>query len=199
MKSLLLLLASMLPLVVHTQTPDSQLQTTLDSFRQAYRVPAISASVIYQDEIRYAWSGAKSMENEEPIDASSKFQLSSNTKAITATIAAHLVEKEIVDWQVTLVEALPELVDDIIPAYQQVTLHYGFPNYALGWYNGQIGDTEQRFSYHGGSLGTFSSAVILSADRQVAIVILINADGKQVTRLKTELRKALWEQYGRKY
>lgn len=371
MKSLLLLLAGMLPLLVHAQKPNSELQTTVDSFRQTYRVPAIAVSVIYQDEIRYAWSGTRSIENGEPIDAASKFQLSSNTKAITATIAARLVEKGVVDWKTTLAEAVPELRDNIIPAYRTVTLadflshraglppfeddqssewkempddietasnprlafatyalnlplvdlttgedhysnggyiiaalmlekqsgqswpalvdaffsarqwdyfmgfpseegkegtrghqrkalaflsankyrtvrtdeeqflpdyfspagnlslnlidysqfiqlhlrgllgtsnilsadtyeylHYGLPSYALGWYNGQIGDTEQRFSYHGGSLGTFSSAAILSADRQVAIVILINADGKQVTKLKTELRQALWQQYG---
>lgn len=72
-------------------------------------------------------------------------------------------------------------------------LHYGFENYSLGWYNGYIGTTKDRFSYHGGSLGTFSSAILLSPDRQVGIVILINADGKGVNQLKNQLRERLWQ------
>ena len=82
-------------------------------------------------------------------------------------------------------------------SYQK--LHFGLEKYALGWYNGNIGDTEQKFSYHGGSLGTFSSAVIISADRKVAIIILVNADDKNVNQLKNELRVHLWNKYGFKH
>ena len=76
-------------------------------------------------------------------------------------------------------------------------LHFGFPDYSLGWYNGNIVETDQKFSYHGGSLGTFSSAVIISSDRKLAIIILINSDDKNTNKLKNELRTKLWQEYGR--
>nr|MBX2876371.1 beta-lactamase family protein [Saprospiraceae bacterium] len=76
-------------------------------------------------------------------------------------------------------------------------LHYGWPDYSLGWYNGMIGDGPERFSYHGGSLGTFSSAILLSPDREAGIIILVNAESKQVQQLKEELRVELWKRFGK--
>lgn len=76
-------------------------------------------------------------------------------------------------------------------------LHYGWPYYSLGWYNGKVGEGSDRFSYHGGSLGTFSSAIMLSAERNTGIIILVNAESKQVTRLKEQLRVELWEKFGK--
>lgn len=76
-------------------------------------------------------------------------------------------------------------------------LHYGRAGYAMGWYNGTIGKGGERFSYHGGSLGTFSSAILLSPNRQVGLVILINAESKFVQKAKEEIRVDLWSQYGK--
>ena len=88
--------------------------------------------------------------------------------------------------------------DNLIKSSTYQTMHFGLDKYSLGWYNGNIGETEQKFSYHGGSLGTFSSAVIISADRKIAIIILVNADNKDVNQLKNELRIELWSTYGDK-
>ncbi len=86
--------------------------------------------------------------------------------------------------------------DNVLSTDTYLKLHYGFEKYALGWYNGNVGETDQKFSYHGGSLGTYSSAIIISADRKVAIIILINSDSKKITELKNKLRIDLWETYG---
>ena len=86
--------------------------------------------------------------------------------------------------------------DNVLKSTTYKKLHYGFKDYSLGWYNGHIGDTSQKFSYHGGSLGTFSSAIMLSADRETAIIILINSDDKKTTELKNNLREELWKKYG---
>ncbi|NRB46772.1 MAG: beta-lactamase family protein [Saprospiraceae bacterium] len=86
--------------------------------------------------------------------------------------------------------------DHFISSENYQKLHYGFPDYGLGWYNGLIGGGPERFSYHGGSLGTFSSAVMLSATRKTGIVILVNAESKQVQQLKQTLRIELWERFG---
>lgn len=86
--------------------------------------------------------------------------------------------------------------DNMLKSQTYTQLHYGLDSYSYGWYNGQIGDTDQKFSYHGGSIGTFSSAIMISADRKVAIVILVNSDDKKTNKLKDELRTELWEKYG---
>lgn len=77
------------------------------------------------------------------------------------------------------------------------SMHYGLPGYGMGWYNGFVGNGPERFSYHGGSLGTFSSAVMLCAERKIGIIILVNAEGKAIQRLKDELRVDLWTRYGK--
>lgn len=362
------LIFSLLVGLYQTSAQDLNVQEVVESFRTTYNVPAIAASVIVEDTIYFGISGYKNMDLKNKVDCNSKFHLGSNAKAITATIAANLVEEGIIDWDTKLVEVIPELRNQIHPSYSDINLqdllsnrarihafeddgskewrnipksirtasdqklelaryaltlkpvkwkkaknHYysnggfiiaalmlerrsglsweklstslftnlgleiykGFPNqekigetqghkkkgksyepvvpedeysldsyftpagnqsmsiadlskfiqlhlkglmgtdsflksesfkkmhfgaadYALGWYNGNIGDTQERFSYHGGSLGTFSSAIILSADRKIAIVILVNADNEEVTALKTELRTTLWDAYGTK-
>lgn len=343
-----------------------EVQNIVDTYRAKYGVPAVTASVVKFDTIYYGVSGLRKIDKDEEVDLNSKFHLGSNTKAITSLIAAALVEDGLLNWNIKLVEAVPELKDQIHEGYKDVTLedllshrariapfeddksrewrrmpedkitvadnqkfeftkyalnlkpsafketnhlysnggyiiaalvlekvtgktweqivkqffsdlkmnhfmgfpsqnneidtyghvkkgkkytyvspkkeydlgdyfapagnlslsitdfsrliqqnlkgllgddniiksatykrlHFGLDKYALGWYNGTIGNTEQRFSYHGGSLGTFSSAVIVSADRKVAIVILVNADNGSVNKLKNELRIELWDKYG---
>ena len=366
MKTKLIFLALTLLFVrnLSGQTTDEEINAIVDSFRVEYKVPAIAAAVLMPDTIRYGLTGQKRIDQPDQISLPSRFHLASNTKAITATLAARLVEQGIIKWNEKLVDAIPELKTNVHAAYENITLeqllshramiapfeeenspewknipesvlmadnprlsfaryalglepvkakepflysnggyilaalmlefksgktwemlveelftelkldyftgfpsqqnpndthghhrkgkkykpvspdeeypldayfspagnlsmslvdfskfikihldglmdkenilkpdtyqklHYGYPGYALGWYNGNIGETNQKFSYHGGSLGSFSSAVIISADRAVAIVILINSDDKQTSKLKKELRINLWDKYG---
>lgn len=113
--------------------------------------------------------------------------------------AGHL-SMNIVDFSALIQKHLEGLMgkDNILSKQLYQKMHFEIPYYSLGWYNGNIGDTMEKFSYHGGSLGSFSSSVMLSADRSVAIIILLNSDGKASTEVKNELRKELWETYGKK-
>lgn len=86
--------------------------------------------------------------------------------------------------------------DNFLTAESYEKLHFGLADYALGWYNGYIGKTSQQFSYHGGSTGTFSSAIMLSPDRKIGMIILVNAESKAVQKLKTSVRELLWKRYG---
>ncbi len=86
-------------------------------------------------------------------------------------------------------------MDNYVSSETYHYLHYGIQNYAMGWYNGTIGNTTSKFSYHGGSLGTYSSMAFISADDRLAIVILINAGGKNADKMRSDLREALWNQY----
>lgn len=346
------------------QCQNNSLNQIADKFIEKYRVPGLAICVIQPDTILYGVSGVRRMGDVEKIELHSKFHLGSNTKAITATIAAKLVENEDISWTSTIINIIPELKGKIKSEYNDVTLedllsnrgkiqpfednlskewrnipkslsnskyqkldfakyamnlepvildenshsysnggfgiaalmlekcsgkswnklveelfqpygigyyvgfpsqetlkgnfghkkqlgkyrpiqpdnefdlneylapsgnlslnilglslftkfhldglmgktnilkpttyeklHFGLADYSLGWYNGYIGNSEQRFSYHGGSLGTFSSAIIVSADREIAIILLVNSDSKETTALKNEIRKELWEKY----
>lgn len=349
--------------MIQAQTSQQDLRNAVAQFVEKSGVPAIAASVVFEDKVIYGLSGVKKIGSPDPIDKSSKFQLASNTKAITATVAARMVKGGLISWGSKLIEVLPELQKSMNEEYLDVTLedllshrsfiapfeednsvewrgipsliaeaenqklvfaqyalgvaptktegnhlysnggyivaalmlqkvsgkswetlmketlnefsaegycgfpnqesnsgtyghkkkgktfksiaaseeeqlgdyfspagnfsigiedfskfvqahlqgllgteniltsqmyqkiHYGLEDYSLGWYNGFIGDTSERFSYHGGSLGSYSSAVMLSPDRRVGIVILINADGKRVTEMKNDLRVLLWDRF----
>ena len=355
---------------LNAQNAQEILEEVVDSFRIAYQVPGVAAAIVRPNSILTTYSGVRNANSREFLTESCAFHLASNTKAITAMVAAHCVEKEVIFWDTPFAQILPELADSIHPHYRNKTLqdflshragvapfeddrseewkgipkhlaalespaapfasyalslpprklsengilysngsyaiaalmlesatgkpwevlvseflepmaiypsfaypaqkapqqthghrpkgggrlrsnpyrvvqpneadqlpaylwpagnlsctldelakltqlqliglggkdnilptasyqklHYGLDHYSLGWYNGTIGNTEERFSYHGGSLGSFSSAILLSPDRQVAVILLINADGKRVTEMKEALRKRLWRIY----
>ncbi|WP_067062766.1 serine hydrolase domain-containing protein [Roseateles chitosanitabidus] len=58
----------------------------------------------------------------DAIRATDFFQIGSTTKAMTAAVAARLVERGVIAWTTTLAEALPELAEGMLPAYRGVTL-----------------------------------------------------------------------------
>ena len=354
-----------LGLILNTNGQDMALKSIANKYLEAYKVPGVAISVIKNDSTFYGVAGVKKFGTQDRIDLDSKFQIASNSKAITATIAARLVEEKKIKWDSKIIELVPELTGNIMTEYESVTLedllsnrgniqpfedessrewknipksismssdskltfakyalnlkpkidsknnhsysnggfiiaalmlercsgktwaslvnrfnqdfeveafigfpnqqsssgthghkkkfgkykaispeddqkfdfdfspagnlsisirdlakvmskhlngllgndnvlssetytklHYGFEQYALGWYNGNIGNTDQKFSYHGGSLGTFSSAIMMSADRKVVIIILVNSDDKNTRDLKNKMRIELWEKYG---
>jgi CubicO group peptidase (beta-lactamase class C family) len=57
-----------------------------------------------------------------PVTADALFMLGSNTKAMTAAVAARLVEEGVVRWDTRIGDALPELQSTMLPAYAGVTL-----------------------------------------------------------------------------
>jgi CubicO group peptidase (beta-lactamase class C family) len=57
-----------------------------------------------------------------PVTVDDQFHLGSDTKAMTATLLALLVEEGKLSWQTTLAQALPGLASGMDPAYRSVTL-----------------------------------------------------------------------------
>jgi len=50
------------------------------------------------------------------------FAIAADAKAMTAVIAARLIERGLIRWDTRLAEALPELRRDMLPAYRNATL-----------------------------------------------------------------------------
>ncbi len=67
-------------------------------------------------------AGVRKAGDTDPIRRGDWFLLGSNTKAMTASVAARLVERGVIAWTTTLAEALPDLAANMGTAYRTVTL-----------------------------------------------------------------------------
>ncbi len=58
----------------------------------------------------------------EPVRPTDRFPIGSMTKSMTATLAALLVQDQVIDWDTKLLDAMPELAATARPEYAEVTL-----------------------------------------------------------------------------
>ncbi|HKH71978.1 MAG TPA: serine hydrolase domain-containing protein [Vicinamibacterales bacterium] len=106
----------------------------IDSVRQQHNVPAMSAIVFRADSIlARGVAGVRRSNATVPIEISDRFQLGSNTKAITATLLGTFVEEGQLKWTTTLAEIFPELGDFMSADFRAATIdqllshHAGVP------------------------------------------------------------------------
>ena len=80
------------------------LDTWLDSVRRQHNLPAMGAIVFRADSVlARGIAGVRRANAPDLVELSDRFQLGSNTKAITATVVARLVEEGKLTWTTTLV------------------------------------------------------------------------------------------------
>ena len=91
--------------------------------RKRHAIPAMAAVVVRSDSLVAASAaGVRRLGDTARVTIRDRFHLGSNTKAMTATLLAGLVEEGALSWDTTPVEALPRSADSIHPAYRTVTL-----------------------------------------------------------------------------
>jgi CubicO group peptidase (beta-lactamase class C family) len=99
------------------------LKEQLESIRAETGVPALGALVGDSRRIRaFACVGVRRAGSQERVRADDPFHIGSCTKAMTATVAARLVEQGKLRWETTLAEAFPQLKQAIHSDYHTVTL-----------------------------------------------------------------------------
>lgn len=98
------------------------LQTEIDQFRSMNGLPAIAIALVDQDKVVSAVSGERRFGSGDPVQLADIFQLGSNTKAMTATLIARLVEQHKLRWDSTLAEIFPTWRDQMNPAFLRVTV-----------------------------------------------------------------------------
>ena len=85
-------------------------QAVLDAGVAAGHAPGLAAGVITPDGARrFAFSGARGVDNPAPMDAQTQFTIASCTKAITSVAALQLAERGLLDLDAPLGEFLPVL------------------------------------------------------------------------------------------
>ncbi len=95
----------------------------LEALLRQHDVPGMVAIVARESEIVVSGAaGVRERDKPEKITLRDKFHLGSETKAMTSTLCAILVEQGELRWDMTLDEAFPKLREAILPAYHQVTL-----------------------------------------------------------------------------
>lgn len=102
------------------------LQDRMEEIRQVNGIPQLSYAAIAKDSIlTLGTTGYHKSTSTDPLERASLddyFHLGSNTKAITAFLAATLVEKGVIDWTTTYFDLYPEAKENAHPAYLQASL-----------------------------------------------------------------------------
>ena len=99
------------------------LDAWLDSVRVQHNIPAMAAIVLRADTVlARGVAGVRRSGAPRLATIQDRFQLGSNTKAITATLLATLVETGKLTWATTLVDVFPELNETMSDGFRGVTL-----------------------------------------------------------------------------
>lgn len=141
---------------------------------------------------------------EQPFGHHSVNPMDSNLRAVTKTNMYELPELldpagdislSIVDYSKFVQAHLQGIrgQDNHLKASTYEYIHYGRPKYAMGWI--QLEKDGVHISTHDGSAGTFYSSTILYKEKDLAIVVFVNASNMYATKAVYTLRKRLLELY----
>ena len=99
------------------------LNSLLDPILKKYDLPALAGAIVTSKGLVGVGAvGVRKYGTDSPVTINDQFHLGSDTKAMTATLLAILVEEGKLSWSTTLEQAFPELAAKMNPAYRKVTL-----------------------------------------------------------------------------
>ena len=102
---------------------DGRLPELLEWARASQNAPALAAVVVRHGRVaELAAVGRRSANNSIQVTTADRWQIGSMTKAMTATLAALLVEDGLISWDTTAIDVWPELASSIHPGFRSATL-----------------------------------------------------------------------------
>lgn len=102
---------------------DDQIGELLKQVQQKSDVPAIAAALVTSDGlVAFGVAGVRKRGTTTPVTPADLWHLGSNTKALTATLVARLVEQGLLEWDTTLGEVFSDSSFEIHPDLQGVTV-----------------------------------------------------------------------------
>jgi CubicO group peptidase (beta-lactamase class C family) len=105
-----ILLALVLMLLVQAAfaVPVAELDALADEAIQRYALPGIAIGVIEEGKVSYRrTAGERVAGSDQPIDADTLFKIASNSKAMTASVLARLVDAKKLNWDDPVIRHLP--------------------------------------------------------------------------------------------
>jgi D-alanyl-D-alanine carboxypeptidase len=119
----LLILGGLLRAADAPAAPSEELGPVLERIAGNQKVPGLAGIILRGDTvIADAVTGFRRIGTPEPITLQDRFHLGSNTKAMTATLAALLVDEGKLAWSTTLWEIFREPLEDMHEGWKDVTL-----------------------------------------------------------------------------
>jgi CubicO group peptidase (beta-lactamase class C family) len=104
--------------------PKSAADILLDAVGK-YEVPGMGAVVASSSGILdIQVVGVKRIDEDVPLEVTDPFHIGSVTKTFTATVIARLVEADLLQWDASVREVLPEETVSVHSAYDDVTLSH---------------------------------------------------------------------------
>lgn len=103
-------------------TPEN-LNSLLTPILQKYDLPALTGAIVTSKGLVGVGAvGVRKYGTNTPVTIDDEFHLGSDTKSMTATMLATLVEQGKLSWNTTIEQVFPDLVSKMNPAYRKVTL-----------------------------------------------------------------------------
>lgn len=109
--------------LITSRAADASVTSVLEPIRQKNGVPAIAAAVVTSAGIEFIGAvGVRKRGTDIPVTLDEQWHLGSDTKAMTSTLIAKLVEQGKLKWETTLAEVFPDLASQMNPDFQKVTV-----------------------------------------------------------------------------
>jgi CubicO group peptidase (beta-lactamase class C family) len=102
-------------------TPENLAQL-LEPIRAANGIPALAGAFIRGSDIAALGAVGLRRVGGEGVQLTDRFHIGSNTKSMTATLLAMLVEQGKLTWEATIADVFKDLLNKIHPRYHKVTL-----------------------------------------------------------------------------
>ena len=106
------------------QDQSKEMATKLAEICRKHDVPAMTAAVVNAKGLVTSDSfGVRKRGTSDKVELSDRFPIGSNTKSMTATLAAVMVEAGKIEWDTTIGDVWPKATDkDLHPKLRKVTL-----------------------------------------------------------------------------
>lgn len=102
---------------------DGRLAEVLEPIRAAWEVPSLAAFMIHEGQmVEISAVGVRSTASSEQVTTQDLWHVGSLGKAMTATLAAVLVEDGVMSWTTTVAEALPDVAPLVREEFRDVRL-----------------------------------------------------------------------------
>jgi len=102
---------------------DETVTRVLKPIRQKFGVPAMAAAVVTGEGLLIVGAvGVRKSGTGIPVTLTDQWHLGSDTKAMTATLMARLVERGQLKWDTTMAEVVPDLAPQMHPDFRTVTV-----------------------------------------------------------------------------
>jgi CubicO group peptidase (beta-lactamase class C family) len=119
----MVLVAMVITCTTGSAVAQPSLDALLEPFLARYQIPALAAAVVRDGNVVAVGAvGTRKVGAKIPVTVNDRFHLGSDTKAMTALLAAMLVEEGKLRWDSTVTEVFPELAGPMDRGLRRVTL-----------------------------------------------------------------------------